>query len=58
VDELATFGIIYLFPSLEGKFAQEDILELKRLPTRVPICDCPFPEKKRLYKLELNPNAI
>jgi hypothetical protein len=55
---LPFFVYVYFFLSYEGNSAQADILASRHLFVCVLICDCPFPEEYRLYKLELNLDTI
>jgi len=48
----------YLFPSYKGKSSEAEILASRCLLVWVPINDCPFPKEQKLYKLELNLDAI
>jgi hypothetical protein len=49
---------ICLFLSPERKFTHVEILASRHFPTWVLARDCPILEEQRLYKLQLNLNAI
>lgn len=48
----------YFLPSKERKSTQVNILASRHFLVWAPICNCPFLEKQRLYKLKLNLDVI
>jgi hypothetical protein len=58
MDEPSTFGISLPFSFVGRTVCISRHFGVKASSKGVHICDCPFPKEKKLYKLELNPDAI